>query len=346
MDENSTDSANCDKQQPSSKGDKDASMNAAANIWEIGEEDFGSKCSVSQQDTSGLEVQSGSCHVRCEIPPEAKGNQKRLGLKLSSLLKSADGSSNGDTGWQSDKVKAIVALAVNGALCAYPADVGVEFTRHREWNYFDLLSKLSGSSEPFSDPSFPRQLSSLCDVSNSEMVERFGQYVWKRPREIYDGPFHIFYDNIEPDDIKQGSLGDCYFLSALSSLAEWPDRVRKLFLSDELQVHGCYGVLFCIRGQFQNVIVDDAFPCHAGFGGTPAFSRGHGCELWVMILEKAWAKRYGSYQQIESGMTSDCLSAFTGAPVKTLMAIDTSLWDQVSLGEEMNWIMSAGMLCV
>lgn len=274
---------------------------------------------------------------------EKKSGQQHMASRLSSLLKIVDDS--GDklfSAWQSDKMKAMVALAVNGALCTYPADVGVEFTRNRQWSYFDLLSDLSGSSEPFVDPSFPQDLSGLCDVGDPKMVERFERYEWKRPKQIFDSPYHIFYDSIEPDDIKQGNLGDCYFLSALSSLAEWPDRVRKLFLSDELQFHGCYGVLFCIRGQFQNVIVDDAFPCHAGFGGTPAFSRGHGCELWVMILEKAWAKRYGNYHRIESGMTSDCLAAFTGAPVKTLSASDNDLWDQVRLGEEMNWIMSAG----
>jgi calpain-15 len=53
------------------------------------------------------------------------------------------------------------------------------------------------------------------------------------------------------------------------------------------------------------VLVDDYFPCypdgHPSAPG-PCFSRTKGHELWVLILEKAWAKLHGSYQNIISGM--------------------------------------------
>lgn len=42
----------------------------------------------------------------------------------------------------------------------------------------------------------------------------------------------VFYDSIDPSDIRQGLLGDCYFLSCLSVLAENPSRIKKLFVSD------------------------------------------------------------------------------------------------------------------
>lgn len=38
-------------------------------------------------------------------------------------------------------------------------------------------------------------------------------------------------------------------------------------------------------------------------------------EIWVLILEKAWAKIYGSYQRIEAGTTGEALPVLTGAPV-------------------------------
>ena len=40
----------------------------------------------------------------------------------------------------------------------------------------------------------------------------------------------LFQGRVEPQDIEQGFLGDCYFLAGLSALAERPDRIYKLFL--------------------------------------------------------------------------------------------------------------------
>ena len=33
----------------------------------------------------------------------------------------------------------------------------------------------------------------------------------------------------------------------------------------------------------------------------PLFSSSNGYEIWVLLLEKAWAKIYGSYENVEAG---------------------------------------------
>jgi len=38
--------------------------------------------------------------------------------------------------------------------------------------------------------------------------------------EFMTGNFQVFADGIEPDDIRQGFLSDCWFLCSLSALAE------------------------------------------------------------------------------------------------------------------------------
>jgi calpain-15 len=37
-------------------------------------------------------------------------------------------------------------------------------------------------------------------------------------------------------------------------------------------------------------------------------------ELWVMLLEKAWAKVHGGYMNISAGMSREALRDLTGAP--------------------------------
>lgn len=54
------------------------------------------------------------------------------------------------------------------------------------------------------------------------------------------------------------------------------------------------------NGEFQYIIVDDWLPmCNE----SPAFTKGgpDGLEMWPAILEKAYAKLYGSYAAIEAG---------------------------------------------
>lgn len=47
-----------------------------------------------------------------------------------------------------------------------------------------------------------------------------------------EGDLNVFVDDPTPNDIKQGALGDCYFLSSMSVIAEFPERIKKIFLTD------------------------------------------------------------------------------------------------------------------
>lgn len=86
-----------------------------------------------------------------------------------------------------------------------------------------------------------------------------------------------------------------------------------------------YCVKFCIDGEWRAIVVDDYFPV---MNNQPAFSSGSRNELWVMVIEKAWAKVFGSYLSIEAGHPIEVLRALTGAPTKI---IETSNSDFVSI---------------
>lgn len=118
-------------------------------------------------------------------------------------------------------------------------------------------------------------------------------------------------------------MGDCYFLSVLSVLAENPQRIRNLFINDQANEYGVYGIRINKNGEWKEVVVDDKFPC---INGEPAFSKAQGDELWVLLLEKAWAKIHGSYERIEAGFAENVLRDLTGAPSEVIQTDDEFLW--------------------
>jgi hypothetical protein len=63
---------------------------------------------------------------------------------------------------------------------------------------------------------------------------------WRRPHEFMKKEPTIFEDDIDPNDIKQGFLGNCWFLCAVACLAERPALVRRLFITKEYNEEGIY----------------------------------------------------------------------------------------------------------
>ena len=132
-----------------------------------------------------------------------------------------------------------------------------------------------------------------------------------RCSDINGNDLRLFDENIEPQDIKQGTLGDCYYMCALAALAERPDRIKKLFVVHERNPEQCTSIILCKNGVKQLVIVDEFVPCKNGY---PTYSRAKGQETWVLMLEKAWAKIHGSYERIVSGNCQNAIRDLTGAP--------------------------------
>jgi calpain-15 len=60
------------------------------------------------------------------------------------------------------------------------------------------------------------------------------------------------------------------------------------------------------------VTVDDFFPCFPN--GSPMFSRSNGNELWVLLLEKAYAKIHGGYKTLSGGLPHEAMMDLTGCP--------------------------------
>ena len=46
----------------------------------------------------------------------------------------------------------------------------------------------------------------------------------------------------------------------MSALAEFPDRIKRIFLTKDVNEAGCYAVQMYINGEKRTVVVDDYFP--------------------------------------------------------------------------------------
>lgn len=180
----------------------------------------------------------------------------------------------------------------------------------------EILESCKNWNKKYTDNEFPPNETSLVnnwDLLPESQRNKWKKFVWRRSSEIFGPDYNIFYQEIEPNDIKQGQLGDCYLLSSLSSLAERPHVVQKIFNPTEKNEFGVYSVWLNVNGIWKNIVIDDYFPCLSDKSG-PAFSRANGNELWVLIIEKAYAKIFGSYFAIEGGNPAAALRDLTGAP--------------------------------
>lgn len=124
-------------------------------------------------------------------------------------------------------------------------------------------------------------------------------------------------------------------------MAENPDRIIRLFATDMINDFGIFAVNMKKNGEAKEVVIDDYFPCQ---DGEPCFSKANGNELWVLILEKAWAKLHGCYERIEAGHAHNVMTDLTGAPSFDIDIEEyghEELWEYLVRAENKNYFMAA-----
>ena len=208
--------------------------------------------------------------------------------------------------------------------------------------YQAARAQIDETGELYVDPEFHADVNSLCGYSfDFTRRNQMNDFQWLRAEE-YFGEAPSIYGTMSSGDIIQGQLGDCYYLAAISSIAEHPERLQRLFLTKENEGNGLFAVALCLNGVWEEVILDDMAPCNSD--GTLAFNTSKEKELWVVLLEKAWAKVHGGYLNIEAGLTREALRDLTGASAKTFFTKQNpeDLWNKLMEAESKEFIMTAG----
>mmetsp|Transcript_3195 Transcript_3195/g.9706 ORF Transcript_3195/g.9706 Transcript_3195/m.9706 type:complete len:605 (+) Transcript_3195:568-2382(+) len=156
------------------------------------------------------------------------------------------------------------------------------------------------------------------------------------------------FSSPSPEDVSQGGLGDCWFLAAMAAVCEKPKLITSLFVTTELNDAGVYCVKLCKDGYWQHVLLDGLFPAN---GNTLAFAQPNRGQLWVVLIEKAFAKLNGCFEALTGGTGDEALRVMTGQPVTTLkfeqnpnaqVKIDRDiLWAQLLSFKDAGFIMCA-----
>jgi len=144
-------------------------------------------------------------------------------------------------------------------------------------------------------------------------------------------------ESMEVEDAIQGSVGDCYFLAALSAVIQHHPELAEDLIDETYEEQGIYGVTFWRRGKWKMTWVDGYFPCYQP--SSKSSRRGKhrlifagasdGKEIWALVVEKAFAKMAGSYEAISGGQISMALEMLTGGRGRRCAPKDlVAEWDQ------------------
>lgn len=148
---------------------------------------------------------------------------------------------------------------------------------------------------------------------------------------------------IDPNDVRQGSLGDCYLLAALRSVARTDPQCIRDMVKDN--GNGTYTVRFFLdrlgisllgRGTKEVTVsavvptTPTGSPRYAKTGDALVVNGKTRFELWAMIVEKAWAKLKGGYPQIAGGNPGQAMEAITGKTSDSFRPSSRSALDVLS----------------
>ncbi|XP_058129991.1 calpain-A-like [Anopheles ziemanni] len=204
-------------------------------------------------------------------------------------------------------------------------------------DYYKLRTECLRNRTLFEDPEFLADDSSLYipdDLSSPS------PYKWLRPHEI--SPEAVFVsDGFSRFDIQQGELGDCWLLAAAANLTIFPVLFNRVVPEDNDAIKGGrkgvdYAGIFHFRfwrfGQWYDVVVDDRLPTYRGKLVYIKSSTQN--EFWSALLEKAYAKLFGSYQALIGGSASEAMEDFTGGLTEAydMKEVPKNLFEMIGKG--------------
>lgn len=176
----------------------------------------------------------------------------------------------------------------------------------------DLRTFLGSASitTPPAPPAPPTVTTPRAIDDPSVLTKHTTDTTWK---PVQDGK--LFVDGVNFDDVVQGSIANCYMVGAFSAVARAnPDAIKNAIKEN---ADGTFTVRFFERGSNGvmkpvEITVDGDLP-QSSMGSARYGKAREGSELWVGVLEKAYAQWKGGYETIgNGGYPGEVITALTG----------------------------------
>ena len=128
----------------------------------------------------------------------------------------------------------------------------------------EIVQSWKRTGVKFEDPDFQTDSQALYDNYDEESAPEYDKQAppngWMRPEEISNDA-QLFVEGALAGDVKQGNLGDCWFLGALQIVATKPELLERLFVNtDYILDAGFITCQFFKNGEWKQVIVDTRVP--------------------------------------------------------------------------------------
>src|SRR5690606_23780955 len=117
----------------------------------------------------------------------------------------------------------------------------------------------------------------------------------------------LIIDRPLASDVRQGNTGDCYLMAAMAAVAHTsPDTIVNQIRQNP---DGTVTVRFHVRGKPVDVTVDQSIPVNRFFGNAIYGTSTKKNELWVSMMEKAYAEQFGMGKGYDEGIGQGGFSA-------------------------------------